>query len=71
MKNLRLIIALVFAAALVAPVIRADDKAKEEKKAEAACSCPKDKDGKECGKDKECCCKAKEHCDDKKADGKK
>lgn len=69
MKNLRLFIALAFAAALVTPFLRAgDEKAKE--KAEACCSCPKDKDGKECGKDKECCCKAKEKGADKKSEEK-
>jgi hypothetical protein len=70
MKTLRLLVALVPAIVLVSPVVRAsDDKVKD--KAEAVCHCGKDKDGKECGKDKECCCKAKEHCDDKKAGEKK
>ena len=68
MKSFRLITALVFTAALITPAVHAGEKAKDEKKAEAACSCGKDKDGKECGKDKECCCKAK---DEKKDDAKK
>ncbi len=69
MKSFRLFIALAFVSALaVASVQAGDNKEKSMEKSEAVCSCGKDKDGKECGKDKECCCKPKE---EKKAEEKK
>ncbi|MBI2814122.1 MAG: hypothetical protein HYX71_07545 [Opitutae bacterium] len=60
MKSLRLLLALALAGLLSTTLLRAsDDKAKP---AEKTCACPKDKDGKVCGKDKDCCCTG-EKCD--------
>jgi len=70
MKSLRFLLALAFAGFLTTAFVRAaDDKPKSEEK---ACDCPKDKDGKVCGKDKDCCCTGKK-CDKSmdKADEKK
>lgn len=60
MKSLRFLLALALAGLCSATLLRAtDDKAKS---AEKTCDCPKDKDGKVCGKDKDCCCTG-EKCD--------
>lgn len=57
MKSLRFFLALAIASLLTTAVAQAaDDKAKAEEK---SCDCCKDKDGKECGKDKDCCCTGK------------
>jgi hypothetical protein len=57
MKSTRFLLALAFASFLASIAVQAaEDKAKSEDK---TCTCPKDKDGKECGKDKPCCCEAK------------
>jgi len=57
MKSLRFLLALALAGFLTTALVRAaDDKAKT---AEKTCDCPKDKDGKVCGKDKDCCCTGK------------
>ena len=54
MKSLRFLLALALAGFLTTAFARAaDDKAKTEEK---TCDCAKDKDGKVCGKDKDCCC---------------
>ena len=58
MKNLRFLAALIIAAAFVVPFVKADD-AKKDEKAEKTCDCGKDKDGKACGVDKDCCCTGK------------
>ncbi len=62
MKSLRLLLALAVVSAFAATSLRAGDDADQAKqKTEEACHCEKDKDGKVCGKDKECCCKAGDH----------
>jgi hypothetical protein len=82
MKSLRLLITLGFITALTPVLVTAAD---DKKPAEAkTCDCGKDKDGKACGVDKDCCCtgakatKAADHKDgkkeekkDEKKDGKK
>ena len=56
MKSFRLLLALALACLVSAAFAHAaDDKAKTEEK----CECPADKDGKVCGKDKDCCCTGK------------
>ncbi len=56
MKSLRLLLALAFAGLLSVSMVHAGDKAEcAEKDNKKCCSCEKDKDGKECGKDKACC----------------
>jgi hypothetical protein len=71
MKSLRFLLALALAGFLTAAFVHAaDDKGKT---AEKVCDCPKDKDGKVCGKDKDCCCTGKK-CDkgsDQKSEEKK
>ncbi len=60
MNPFRLIIALAIASMLTTAFLKADESQKQTKeKSETVCSCGKDKEGKECGKDKECCCKPK------------
>jgi hypothetical protein len=68
MKSLKFIITLLFSSALTLSVAQAGEAKGECKdKAEKCCECGVDKDGKECGKDKECCCAAKKKdCEDKK-----
>lgn len=57
MKSIRLLLALAMVSFLATSLVHAsDDKAKT---AEKTCDCPKDKDGKVCGKDKDCCCTGK------------
>ena len=71
MKSLRFLLALALAGFLTSAMVRAaDDKAKS---AEKTCDCAKDKDGKVCGKDKDCCCTGKkcELTGEKKAEEKK
>ncbi len=71
MKSIRFLLALAMVSFLATSVVRAgDDKAKT---AEKTCDCPKDKDGKVCGKDKDCCCTGKkcEMSGAKKPEGKK
>jgi hypothetical protein len=56
MKSLRFILALAFASALTLPAVRAADDKSKAKPTEKSCDCAKDKDGKVCGQDKDCCC---------------
>jgi hypothetical protein len=58
MKTIRFLAALLIASTLVAPFALADD-AKKSDKEEKMCDCAKDKDGKACGVDKDCCCTGK------------
>ena len=71
MKSLRFLLALAFASTLALTIARAHDD--KDKAAEKTCDCPKDKDGKVCGKDKDCCCTGKkcELTGEKKAEEKK
>ena len=57
MKTLRFLLALSGASLLFSGYAFAGDKdeAKDQDKAKA-CDCSKDKDGKACGVDKDCCC---------------
>ena len=74
MKTLRFLLALSGASLLLAGYAFAADKddAKDKPKDSAACTCEKDKDGKVCGTDKDCCCTgAKASKDDQKKDEKK
>lgn len=57
MKTLRLLAVLSIGSAFFAPFSFAADK--NEKPAEKVCDCEKDKDGKACGVDKDCCCTGK------------
>jgi len=59
MKSLRLILALGFSAALCTAVFAAADPKPAEAKSPERCTCAKDKDGKVCGVDKDCCCTGK------------
>jgi hypothetical protein len=68
MKSLRLLLALALAGFLAPALVRAEDKAKSGEK---TCECARDKDGKECGKDKDCCCTGKKCDKDQKPDEKK
>lgn len=54
--SLRLVLAGVFSVALCAALLAADPKPAAEDKNPAGCDCGKDKDGKVCGVDKDCCC---------------
>lgn len=56
MKTLRFFSALFIASALAAPFVSAEDTKKEQP---AGCDCAKDKNGKVCGVDKDCCCTGK------------
>ena len=58
MKTLRFLLALSGASLLLSGYAFAGDKdeSKDQAKAKAACDCGKDKDGKACGVDKDCCC---------------
>jgi hypothetical protein len=58
MKYLRFSTALFIASAGLAAYAAAGDKTKDSKTA-AACECAKDKEGKACGVDKDCCCTGK------------
>ena len=53
---LRLLLTGVFSVALCAASLAADQKPAAEDKNPAGCDCGKDKDGKVCGVDKDCCC---------------
>jgi hypothetical protein len=73
MKTLRFLLALSGASLLLAGYAFAGDKDnaqdKDKPKDQAACTCGKDKDGKACGTDKDCCCTgAKASKDDQKKD---
>ena len=73
-KFLHPILTLGFGAALFATAFAADNQPTEAKNPEG-CNCGKDKDGKVCGVDKDCCCTGKKATkpagkEDKK-DGKK
>ena len=68
MKSLRLILSLAFTSLLVTAVQAVPENDQPKEKSATTCDCGKDKDGKECGKDKECCCKPK---DEKKEEPKK
>jgi hypothetical protein len=59
MKFLRFLTALTIASFVLAPASFAGEECKDKKADKACCSCGKDKDGKECGKDKPCCCAEK------------
>jgi hypothetical protein len=59
MKLPRLLTAAILLFALCVPAAIAGDKAKSEKSCESCCECPKDKEGKTCGVDKDCCCTGK------------
>ena len=70
MKSIRFLLALAVASFVTTVVAHAaDDKAKSEEK---TCDCGKDKDGKVCAKDKDCCCTGKkaEKSSDKPAEKK-
>ena len=70
MKSLKFIITLLFASALTLSVAQAGEATGECKdKAEKCCECGVDKDGKVCGKDKECCCAAKKKDGEDKQEG--
>lgn len=57
MKSLKLLLTLVFAGAMSTAMVQAGDKAEcKDTDTKQCCTCKKDKDGKECGKDKPCCC---------------
>jgi len=73
MKTLRLLCTFGFASALFAGALCAADSKADKDKSPAGCDCAKDKDGKVCGVDKDCCCTDQkatkaEKKDDKKAD---
>jgi hypothetical protein len=69
MKSFRFLLALTLAVFLTTAFVRAaDDKAKTEEK---TCDCAKDKDGKVCGKDKDCCCTGQKCDREQKTDEKK
>ena len=55
MKTIRFFAAFALLSAFASPFVRAEDPKKEEK----VCDCAKDKEGKECGVDKDCCCTGK------------
>ena len=60
MKKLRIILAFGIVTAFAAVLIMAaDDKKPAEEKNPVGCDCGKDKDGKVCGVDKDCCCTGK------------
>ncbi len=56
MKKLRFLVALSWASLLISGSAIAADQAKDQEKAKTSCDCGKDKDGKACGVDKDCCC---------------
>lgn len=59
MKTLRFLLALSGASLLLSGSVFAADKdtsKDQDKPKAAACDCGKDKDGKACGVDKDCCC---------------
>ena len=58
MKTLRFLLALWGASLLPAGHALAADKdqGKDQDKPKTTCDCSKDKDGKTCGVDKDCCC---------------
>ncbi len=58
MKTLRFLLALSWASLLLSSYAFAEDKdqAKNQDKPKTSCDCGKDKDGKACGVDKDCCC---------------
>ena len=69
MKTLRFLTAFAIVSVVAAPFSLAADNKKEEKTSPSGCDCEKDKDGKVCGVDKDCCCTGKkcEKPDDKKS----
>jgi hypothetical protein len=54
--SFRPLVAGIFFAVLCAASLAADPKPAAEDKNPAGCDCGKDKDGKVCGVDKDCCC---------------
>jgi hypothetical protein len=68
MKIHRFLLAFSCAFLLLASYAFAGDKDpckdKDTSKDQAACTCPKDKDGKVCGTDKDCCCTGAKACKD-------
>jgi hypothetical protein len=66
MKIHRFLLAFSCASLLLASAAFAGDKdqCKDTSKDQPACTCPKDKDGKVCGKDKDCCCTGAKACKD-------
>jgi len=59
MKTLRFLATFALVSAFTAPFALAADAPKEEKSTPKGCDCEKDKDGKVCGVDKDCCCTGK------------
>lgn len=72
MNKFRFLLSLCLVSALTTGFALAADQKKDEAKEEKACDCGKDKDGKTCGVDKDCCCTGKKatKADDKKAEKK-
>jgi hypothetical protein len=69
MKSLKFSLACAFVSSLLAGIAWAADDAQakdqDKPKDQAACTCAKDKDGKACGLEKDCCCTgAKATCKD-------
>lgn len=62
MKTLRFLTTFVIVSAFAAPFALAAETKKEEKSTPKGCDCEKDKNGKVCGVDKDCCCTGKK-CD--------
>jgi len=75
MKTLRSVLVLGFASVFFAVALNAADEKADKDKSPAGCDCAKDKDGKVCGVDKDCCCTGqkatKPEKKDEKKDGKK
>lgn len=60
MKTLRFLATFTMVSSFAGPFALAADSAKtEEKTPPKGCDCEKDKDGKVCGVDKDCCCTGK------------
>lgn len=68
MKTLRFLLALSCASVLLAGYAFAGDKdqckGQDNANDKPACTCGKDKDGKVCGVDKDCCCTGAKACKD-------
>ena len=71
MKFYRSILSLGFAAALFATAFGAENKPVPQDKNPEGCDCGKDKDGKVCGVDKDCCCTGQKATKPAKKDDKK
>ncbi len=56
MKTFRATFALLFCTVFISVALGADAKPTADDKNPAGCDCGKDKDGKICGVDKDCCC---------------